>query len=54
MKLSRMITVVGAHAEGEPNEAFWEVYNSESYRPARPDPRGTGTENGNGDILGFR
>ena len=41
-------------AEGEPNEAFWEVYNSESYRPARPDPRGTGTENGNGDILGFR
>jgi class 3 adenylate cyclase len=28
-------------ADGEPNGAFWEVYNSETYRPARPDPRGT-------------
>ncbi len=28
-------------SDGEPNEAFWAVYNSDSYRPARPDPRGT-------------
>jgi len=28
-------------ANGEPNEAFWAVFRSESYRPMRPDPRGT-------------
>jgi class 3 adenylate cyclase len=29
------------NADGEPNEAFWAVYNRESYRPVRPDPQGT-------------
>lgn len=27
--------------KGEPNQAFWEVFNREDYRPAAPDPKGT-------------
>jgi class 3 adenylate cyclase len=45
------VEILGIHKayrddDGEPTEAFWEVFHDDDYRPVRPDPRGTFPEAG--------